>query len=66
MSEQIEIRVTAAGSTDAADQAKAEARRQGYRIQTVAAIRPVTDVAPGPHKRAGWVVTLAVRPRVAE
>lgn len=60
MSEQIEIRVTAQGSTDAADKAKAEARRQGWRIRTVASIHPVAYVVPGPREPAAWIVTLAV------
>lgn len=63
MSEQLELRVWAIGSTDAADKAKAEARRAGYRIQTVASIRP----APGSESvvdlhrtSAYWLVALAV------
>lgn len=61
---QIEFRVWAMGSTDAADQAKQEAQKQGYRIQTVASIHP----APGSESVVDlsrisvyWLVTLAVR-----
>jgi len=70
MSVQVEYRVTAKGSTDAADQAKALARRDGYRVQTVASIRPAlrkgdgesfASPVPGPNERAPWVVALAVR-----
>lgn len=57
--EQIELRVWAIGSTDAADQANQLARKGGYRIRTIAAIRPVGRV-PLPNDRAEWIVTLAV------
>lgn len=64
MSEQIEVRLVAIGSTDAADKAKRWAREQGRKVQTVAAIRLNPD-APEPdnvHREpAAWIVTLAVR-----
>ena len=61
MSRQVEFHVRARGSTDAADQAKAEAREAGYRVQTVASIRPLGAGVPDPHDEAHWVVVLAVR-----
>lgn len=64
MSEHIEVRVSAIGSTDAVDQAKKEARLHGHRVQTVASVRLAADV-PAPadwhRERGSWVVTLAVR-----
>lgn len=65
MSQQLTNRVTAVGSTDAADKAKRQARASGYRVQTVASIRLTTPA----HKHgfdpsrqpASWTVVLAVR-----
>jgi len=57
----IVYRVTAKGSTDAADQAKALARRDGYRVQTVASVRPAAGAIPSRTEAAQWVVALAVR-----
>lgn len=60
-SRHVEFHVRARGSTDAADKAKAEARVDGLRIQTVASVRPLGDRVPAPAEVAHWVVTLAVR-----
>jgi len=61
---QLKLRVRAVGSTDAADRAKAEARRRGHRVQTVASIRPANahKASVDLHRvEAGWIVVLAVR-----
>ena len=64
MTAHVEYRLSAIGSTDAADQAKRRARADGYRVRTVASIRLAADV-PAPadprRERGSWVVTLAVR-----
>jgi hypothetical protein len=59
------FQVTATGSTDAADQAKREAREAGYRIKTLGWIDLVNKV-PGPdfdarRDEADWLVMLCVR-----
>lgn len=53
MSEPIEIRVAAVGAATALGRAKAIARQQGYRIRTVASVRPADA-------EGEWVVRLAV------
>jgi hypothetical protein len=57
----VEFRVRAIGSTDAAGRAKQTARELGYRIQTVASIRPVVPDASRGREQADWIVVLAVR-----
>lgn len=65
MSEHLKLRVTAIGSTDAADKAKRIARDRGLRVQTVASIRLTTAAHKfgfDPQRQsASWTVVLAVR-----
>lgn len=58
----VTFRVSAIGSTDAAYQAKAEARSSGYRVKTLIAYAPAASDEPSRTDRADWYVTLAVRP----
>ena len=59
----IVIPVTAIGSTDASDRAKAVARERGYRVRTVARIELVEGQAyrDARTERLTWLVELAVR-----
>lgn len=55
----VQVVVEARGSTDASDRAKTVARKAGYRIRTVASIRPHGD---GTIALQTWRVELSVRP----
>ena len=65
MTEQVVLTVHARGSTDAVERAKALARTQGHRIQTVASCRLVIGQV-GDERRdlMAWTVALAVRTRL--
>lgn len=63
MTKQIVLTVWAHGSTDAMEVAKAEARRKGFHVQTVASCRLVLGQTGDERRdRMTWNVALAVRP----
>lgn len=60
----ITFRVSAIGSTDAAEQAKIEARSRGYKVKTLGRIMPGQNIAGWSWKteRGDWLVELVCRP----
>jgi hypothetical protein len=59
----IVVPITAIGSTDAIERAKAYARDRGYRLRTVCSVQLVEGQAytDSGRERLTWVVELAVR-----